>query len=221
MDHHPRPKTVLGVDHDPQSLRIVDVSLRRAGFDVRTASDGTAAAESIDRVPPPDLVIADVELPGIDGFELCRRTKASTRTGAIPFLFLARPHAANKMRAFELGADDFLSKPVFVKEVIARVEALLQRHERERLSSRELAADRTSGSLQDLSTIDLLQVHRTNGKSGVLHLRSASGDQGEVYFRRARSWTPRSGACPGPMRIPAAVVGPKVASTSRAQHPPP
>ncbi|HET6151230.1 MAG TPA: DUF4388 domain-containing protein [Polyangia bacterium] len=191
-------KTVLVVDHDPQSLRIVDVSLRRAGFDVRTASDGIAAAESIDRVPPPDLVIADVELPGIDGFELCRRTKASTRTGAIPFLFLARPHPPHKMRAFELGADDFLAKPVFVKEVIARVEALLQRHERERLSSRDLAADRTSGSLHDLSTIDLLQSIATNGKSGVLHLRSASGAQGEVYFRRGSVVDAEVGRLSGP-----------------------
>src|SRR5664279_135049 len=84
-------KTVLVVDNDPQSLRIVDVSLRRAGYDVQSASDGAVAAATIDRVPPPDLVIADVDLPGLDGFELCRRTKSSTRTGAIPFVFLARP----------------------------------------------------------------------------------------------------------------------------------
>jgi DNA-binding response OmpR family regulator len=177
-------KTVLVVDNDPQSLRIVDVSLRRAGYDVHTASDGTAAAAVIDQVPPPDLVIADVDLPGLDGFELCRRTKSSTRTAAMPFIFLARPQPSNKMRAFELGADDFLSKPVFVKEVVARVGALLQRHERERLSSRDSDADHASGSLDDLSTIDLLQSIATNGKSGVLHLRSLAGTQGEVYFRR-------------------------------------
>src|SRR5205823_6323365 len=158
-------------DGDPQSLRIVDVSLRRAGFDVTAAADGTAGAAAIDRVPPPDLVISDVELAGVDGFELCRRTKASTRTGSIPFLFLAHPHGPHKVRAFELGADDFLAKPVFVKEVIARVEALLQRHQRERLSSGDLPAAATGGSLADLSTIDLLQSIASNGKSGVLHLR--------------------------------------------------
>jgi CheY-like chemotaxis protein len=194
----PLRKTVLVVDSDPQSLRIVDVSLRRAGFDVHASTDGISAAAIIDRVPPPDLVIADAELTGIDGFELCRRTKASTRTGAIPFLFLARPHAAHKMRAFELGADDFLAKPVFVKEVIARVEALLQRHERERLSSRDLPAEHASGSLADLSTIDLLQSIATNGKSGVLHLRSASGVVGEVYFRRGAVVDAEVGRLSGP-----------------------
>ena len=177
-------KTVLVVDSDVQSLRIVDVSLRRAGFDVSHASDGLVAAAQIERVPPPDLVISDIDLPGLDGLELCRRAKAPQSNRNIPFIFLARPSTTNKIRAFELGADDFLSKPVFVKEVVARVSALLQRHERERLSSGEGPGDRVTGSLTDLSTIDLLQTIATNGKSGVLHLHSATGGAGEIYFRK-------------------------------------
>ena len=177
-------KTVLVVDSDAQSLRIVDVSLRRAGFDVHSATDGIVAASLIARVPPPDLVISDLDLPGLDGFELCRRAKSAQGKGSIPFIFLARPSTTNKVRAFELGADDFLSKPVLVKEIVARASALLQRHERERMSSGESADDHVSGSLGDLSTIDLLQTIATNGKSGVLHLRSTSGAAGEVYFRK-------------------------------------
>ena len=175
-------KNVLVVDSDAQSLRIVDVSLRRAGFEVTHATDGVVAASLIERHPPPDLVISDLDLPGLDGLELCRRAKAPQRQ--IPFIFLARPSTDNKVRAFELGADDFLSKPVFVKEVVARVGALLQRHERERLSSTETPGDRVTGSLADLSTIDLLQTIATNGKSGVLHLHSSSGGTGEIYFRK-------------------------------------
>src|SRR5215471_14143963 len=171
-------KNVLVVDSDAQSLRIVDVSLRRAGFEVTHATDGVVAASLIERHPPPDLVISDLDLPGLDGLELCRRAKAPQRQ--IPFIFLARPSTDNKVRAFELGADDFLSKPVFVKEVLARVGALLQRHERERLSSAEAPGDRVTGSLADLSTIDLLQTIATNGKSGVLHLHSSSGGTGEI-----------------------------------------
>jgi CheY-like chemotaxis protein len=175
-------KNVLVVDSDAQSLRIVDISLRRAGFDVAHATDGLAAASLIERNPPPDLIISDLDLPGLDGLELCRRAKAPQRK--IPFIFLARPSTDNKVRAFELGADDFLSKPVFVKEVLARVGALLQRHERERLSSAEAPGDRVTGSLSDLGTIDLLQTIATNGKSGVLHLHSTSGGTGEIYFRK-------------------------------------
>lgn len=175
-------KNVLVVDSDAQSLRIVDVSLRRAGFEVTHATDGVVAASLIERHPPPDLVISDLDLPGLDGLELCRRAKASQRQ--IPFIFLARPSTDNKVRAFELGADDFLSKPVFVKEVVTRVGALLQRHERERLSSTEAPGDRVTGGLADLSTIDLLQTIATNGKSGVLHLHSSSGGTGEIYFRK-------------------------------------
>jgi DNA-binding response OmpR family regulator/Flp pilus assembly protein TadD len=180
----PPRKTVLVVDSDAQSLRIVDVSLRRAGFDVQSATDGIVAASLIARVPPPDLVISDLDLPGLDGFELCRRAKATQGKASIPFIFLARPSTTNKVRAFELGADDFLSKPVLVKEIVTRTSALLQRHERERMSSGESVNDRVAGSLGDLSTIDLLQTIATNGKSGVLHLRSSSGTSGEVYFRR-------------------------------------
>jgi DNA-binding response OmpR family regulator len=175
-------KNVLVVDSDAQSLRIVDVSLRRAGFEVSHATDGLVAASLIERNPPPDLVISDLDLPGLDGLELCRRAKAPQRK--IPFIFLARPSTDNKVRAIELGADDFLSKPVFVKEVLARVGALLQRHERERLSSTETPGDRVAGDLADLSTIDLLQTIATNGKSGVLHLHNTSGAAGEIYFRK-------------------------------------
>jgi CheY-like chemotaxis protein len=179
----PVRKTVLVVDGDPQSLRIVDVSLRRAGFDVRSASDGAAAAAIIER-DPPDLVIADVALGDVDGFELCRLAKAHPKKPNIQFVFLARPNPANKIRSVELGAEDYLAKPVFVKEVISRVSILLQRNERERLASGDRIGDRVTGNLSDLSMIDLLQTIATNGKSGVVHLRGAGDSRGEVYFRR-------------------------------------
>src|SRR3954451_15206350 len=89
----PIRRNVLVVDGDPQSLRIVDVSLRRAGFEVRTAPDGITALSLIERQPP-DLIVADTDLAEIDGFELCRRVKALPAGAAIQFVFLARPTKA-------------------------------------------------------------------------------------------------------------------------------
>jgi len=179
----PIRKNVLLVDGDPQSLRIVDVSLRRAGFEVRTAPDGATALSLVERAAP-DLVIADTDLAEIDGFELCRRVKASPAGAGIQFVFLARPTKASRLRSVEVGADDFLSKPVYVKEVVSRVGVLLQRGARTRLSSADPGAERVSGKLSDLSMIDLLQTIAANGRSGVVHLRSAAGARGEVYFRK-------------------------------------
>jgi CheY-like chemotaxis protein len=183
--HHSEParKSVLVADGDPQSLRIVDVSLRRAGFDVRSATDGAAALASLEQEPP-DLVIADVDLEPIDGFELCRRAKAHPRRSDIRFVFLARPNPAHRIKSIELGADDFLPKPVFVKELVSRVSTLLHRTQRERLAAGDSGSERISGQLADLSMVDLLQSIASNGKSGVVHLRSPAGVRGEVYFRR-------------------------------------
>jgi CheY-like chemotaxis protein len=179
----PVRKSVLIVDGDPQSLRIVEVSLRRAGFDVQAAPDGAVALALLDRQPP-DLVIADTALNEIDGFELCRRAKTHPAKTDIQFVFLARPSKASRIRSIEVGADDYLAKPVYVKEIVSRVSLLLQRHERTRLESVEQGADHVTGKLSDLSIIDLLQTIAANGKSGVVHLRGPAGARGEVYFRR-------------------------------------
>jgi DNA-binding response OmpR family regulator len=180
----PPRKSVLVADGDPQTLRIVDVSLRRAGFDVRTATDGAGALVLLER-DPPDLVIADTALAGVDGFELCRRAKNHAARPGMLFVFLARPDKANRIRSIELGADDFLPKPVYVKEVVSRASVLLHRGERARLGAVEPPpGERVAGDLADISMIDLLQTIATNGKSGVIHLRNRAGARAEVYFRR-------------------------------------
>lgn len=102
-------------------------SLERQGFRVWAASTGQAALDLI-RDHPPNLVLLDINLPGMSGFELCRRFRAEAATTHLPILMLtARSADSDKVLGLELGADDYLTKPFRMRELLARVNALLRR----------------------------------------------------------------------------------------------
>ena len=102
---------LLVVDGDPTSLRVMDVSLRSAGFDVETATNGSDAWALLEGGVP-DLIIADTDLGGIDGFELCLRLRKNPLGTSIPFIFLAVDKTLeHKIRSLAAGANDYLVKP--------------------------------------------------------------------------------------------------------------
>ncbi len=114
------------VDDEPTLLETVGYNLRKAGYEVRTASDGPSGLEAARRERP-DLVILDLMLPGFDGFEVCRHLR---RESAVPVLMLsALGEEVDKVVGLELGADDYLTKPFSMRELLARVKALLRRVE--------------------------------------------------------------------------------------------
>lgn len=116
-------QTVLVVDDEDSILQLVDYNLRQAGFNVVLAADGAGALAAFS-ADAPDLVVLDVMLPDIDGFEVCRRLR---RTSAVPVLFLtARDDERDKVAGLELG-DDYLTKPFSPAELVARVRAILRR----------------------------------------------------------------------------------------------
>jgi DNA-binding response OmpR family regulator len=118
---------VLVVDDDPTIADSVAVRLRGEGFDVQTAADGPAAVTAC-RNGRPDLVVLDVMLPGFDGLEVCRRIQAER---PIPVLMLtARTEETDMLVGLGVGADDYLTKPFSMRELVARVHALLRRTER-------------------------------------------------------------------------------------------
>jgi CheY-like chemotaxis protein len=192
-DQEQRRSWILVVDDDPQTQRLLDLSLRNAEFEVKSAADPDEALAWLDKQHC-DLVVSETRFGGeegkpapagvVDGFELCRRVKQRSDGGAIPFLFLSDGNIENRMRGVQAGADDFLNKPVYVQEVVSRVRSLLQRRERERLEALVDTDERFVGELADLPLVDLLRAISANRKSGVVHIRGAEGARGEIYFRQ-------------------------------------
>src|SRR5512144_284002 len=116
---------VLLVDDEPSILQLARMYLEREGFTVEQVSDGAAALSYADRRQP-DLMVLDVMLPKVDGFEVCKRLRASGRQ--FPILMLtARDEDIDKILGLELGADDYLTKPFNPRELVARVKAILRR----------------------------------------------------------------------------------------------
>jgi len=122
------PKRVLVVDDEPDILSLIEYNLTKEGFEVVTARNG---AEALQRTADlPDLVMLDVMMPELDGFETCRRLKADPRTAHIPVIFLtARSAEVDEIVGLEIGADDFLHKPISPRKLVARVRALFRRSE--------------------------------------------------------------------------------------------
>jgi two-component system OmpR family response regulator len=116
---------LLVVEDEPDILELLSASLRYAGFEVATATGGFQALRAVERARP-DLVVLDVMLPDLDGFQVARRLRAGG--GRIPVLFLtARDGTEDKVTGLTLGGDDYVSKPFSLEEVIARIRAVLRR----------------------------------------------------------------------------------------------
>ncbi|MFZ6002892.1 MAG: response regulator [Actinomycetota bacterium] len=118
------PARILVVDDDPNVSEVVARYLQREGFEVEAVGDGRVA---IDRAlaDPPDLVVLDLMLPGMDGLEVCRRLRA---LAPVPVIMLtARGDESDRVIGLELGADDYVAKPFSPKELVARVRAVLRR----------------------------------------------------------------------------------------------
>src|SRR5690349_2019704 len=117
-------KTVLVVDDDPHIRQLLVFALEKAGLAAREAGDGEAALASVG-ANPPDLVILDINMPKLDGLEVCRRIRAC---GDLPILFLSsRDDEIDRVLGIELGGDDYVVKPFSPREVVARVSAILRR----------------------------------------------------------------------------------------------
>jgi two-component system OmpR family response regulator len=118
------PRNILVVDDDPHIRQLLTFALGKAGFGSIEAEDGEKAIAAV-QAHSPDLVILDINMPRMDGLEVCRRLRADNE---IPILFLSsRDDEIDRVLGIELGADDYVTKPFSPREVVARVQAILRR----------------------------------------------------------------------------------------------
>lgn len=177
---------LLLVDSDARSLRLLEVSLKKAGFSVTTAQDGNDALAKIE-LSPPDLILTDTRLPILDGYGLVRRIKENREWASIPVVFLtSQKSVEDKIRGLELGVEDYLTKPIFVRELIARVNILLARNARDGFASKQNSSaggrTRFAGQVADMGVVDLLQTFEVSRKAGIVHIHN-NGQEAHIYFR--------------------------------------
>lgn len=177
-------KTVLIVDDSPLIQQIVADAFKPRGFEVLRAGDGSEGLRQVSETKP-DVIVADILMPVMDGWRFCEEVRRNPSTFDIPFIFLSTESEVRKrVRGLRLGADDFLTKPFAPEELVARAEKLLERSERfRRLAS---ATHSLSGHTEHLPVADLLQILSLNGKTGSLRLEAKAGMVGRIHFDRGR-----------------------------------
>jgi sigma-B regulation protein RsbU (phosphoserine phosphatase) len=174
---------ILVVDDMPSNLRLLSQTLAEKGYGVRTVTSGPRALESA-RTSPPDLILLDVRMPDMDGYEVCVHLKEDERTADIPIIFIsALDQVEDKVQAFQFGGVDYITKPFQVEEVLARTETHLALHRlQERLENinqrmqRELTL---AGAVQ--SSFLPSQMPKLPGWQLVASMRSARETSGDFY----------------------------------------
>ena len=190
-------QSLLLVDGDTRSLRVLEVSLRKAGFTVTAAVSVKDALEKLE-VHTPDLIISETKFGSdVDGFELRRRVRAEPEWAEIPFVFLTTESAIeNKIRGLELGVDDYLTKPIYIKEIVTRINILLQKRQRAGLDTRRDGV-RFAGRVADMPIVDVIQTIEVSRKSGVINFVGMHGRQAAIYFRDGRVIDAEAGTLQG------------------------
>lgn len=198
-------QNLLLVDADLRSLRVLEVSLRKSGYSVATSSDARDALEMME-FSKPDLILCDTRLPHMDGFQFIEELRTRPELADVPLIFLSSDVSVeSKVKGLELGVEDYLTKPIYIKEILARVSVVLQRKRREGIELRQTSKQKFTGALSDIGVVDLLQTIDNSKKSGVLHLSSAS-QRGAIYFRNGNPIDAELGPLQGARAIYRALV---------------
>jgi DNA-binding response OmpR family regulator len=176
---------------------VLEVSLRKAGFSVTPAVSVGDALDKLE-INAPDLIISETKFATeLDGFELRRRLRAAPEWADIPFIFLTAETAIeNKIKGLELGVDDYLTKPIYIKEIVTRINILLQKRQRQFLDLKK-DGTRFAGRVADMPVVDVIQTIEVSRKSGVIQFHGGGNRQAAIYFRDGKVIDAEAGTLQG------------------------
>jgi DNA-binding response OmpR family regulator len=176
---------------------VLEVSLRKAGFSVTPAVSVGDALDKLE-INAPDLIICETKFATeLDGFELRRRLRSTPEWADIPFIFLTAETAIeNKIKGLELGVDDYLTKPIYIKEIVTRINILLQKRQRQFLDLKK-DGTRFAGRVADMPVVDVIQTIEVSRKSGVIQFSGGANRQAAIYFRDGRVIDAEAGTLQG------------------------
>ncbi len=180
---------ILIVEDEPGMIELLSVALEDEGFIISIANNGQEGLKKVE-TEEQDLIISDVMMPDMNGYEFCEQLRQNPKTASIPFIFLtAKKDVSDRVRGLNLGADDYISKPFHVVEVVARIKTLMMRVTRTKAAAAPAAAAPEteadfSGYLGKMSIGELIQTIYMNRKSGRLVLTDENR-KGELIFHDA------------------------------------
>ncbi len=177
-------KKIMVIDDDPTTRSFLENILRKRDFQALQVENGKIALEEI-RSEQPDLIICDVIMPVMGGFELCRKLRESPATADIPFIFLSvKDDPLDQLKGLRMGADEYLVKPFKSEEIFQAIDKVMEKYSR--LKGLQADVD-IEGSLARIGLIEVIQMIEFNEKTGVLYLLSPSSRvNGAVYIKEGQ-----------------------------------
>lgn len=173
---------ILVVDDNAYLVDILSFSLEMENYEVFKAYDGEEALKLI-MDNPPDLILADIMMPKMDGFELCKRTKENPRTKDIPFLFLtAKGKLDDQLKGFSLGGDDYIVKPFNLNDLLKKIAKSIEQYKDKGGLTKELPE---TGDINEISVLKLLQIVKSAKKTSTI-ITTSPNDIGKIYVKNGK-----------------------------------
>jgi DNA-binding response OmpR family regulator len=173
---------ILVVDDNAYLVDILSFSLEMENYEVLKAYDGEEALKIISETPP-DLILADIMMPKMDGFELCKKTKEEPKTKDIPFLFLtAKGKLDDQLKGFSLGGDDYIVKPFNLNDLLKKIAKSIEQYKEKGSIVTDIPPE---GKISEIPIIKVLQLMKSNKQTATV-TATTQKDVGKIYIKNGK-----------------------------------